>query len=179
MMEMSKKMYSNKSQQGIVLVVSLLILLVLSIIGISAISNTGMEERMSNNFQQSMMAFQASESAINEVILRGDKEDADYSDARNADGISADPLIAASEAGLNATTTTITYDADPNNNMVASVTSTATVSFRGQGDACFNDTSAEGWVCSKFEITTDTSIGGSITGSQHIQGIDRPTPSGS
>lgn len=172
-------MSPNKSQHGIVLVVSLLILLVLSIIGISAISNTSMEERMSNNFQQSMMAFQASESAINEVILKGDKESPSYNDARDTNGISADPLLAAVDAGINTTTTSVAYDADPNRQLPTTLTSTATVSYLGSGNACFNDSSPEGWICSRFEITTDTRMGGNATGPKHIQGVDRPTPSGS
>lgn len=170
--------HARNRETGIVLIVSLMILLVLSIIGISAITNTGMGERMSNNFQQSMMAFQASESAINDVILRGDEESPAYSDARNADGISADPLLAAIEAGEGAATTTLAYDADPNNHLKAALEATATVSFLGQGNACFNDSSPDGWVCSRFEIATDTTFGGTTAGPQHIQGIERPTPNG-
>ena len=57
------------NQQGSVLIISLLILLVLTIIGATALNSTVMEEKMSSNFQQGNIAFQAAESGINRTYI--------------------------------------------------------------------------------------------------------------
>jgi len=57
-------------QQGSVLTFSLLILLVITIIGATALNNTVTEEKMSSNFQNGHLAFQAAESSINKTILQ-------------------------------------------------------------------------------------------------------------
>ena len=56
-------------QQGSVLVISLFILLVLTIIGATALNDTVMEERMSSNFQSGNIAFQATESGVNATFI--------------------------------------------------------------------------------------------------------------
>jgi len=53
-----------KSNSGSVLVISLLILLTLTILGVTALSTTVMEERMSSNTRQRNMAHQAAETAM-------------------------------------------------------------------------------------------------------------------
>ena len=53
-------------QQGAVLVVGLIILVVMSIIGISTIGTTVMQEKMSGNVRDRQMAFHAAESALRE-----------------------------------------------------------------------------------------------------------------
>ena len=58
----------NKKQQGSALIVSLLILLVLTIIGVTALNSTVMEEKMSSNFQTGNTAYQAAESAVNQTF---------------------------------------------------------------------------------------------------------------
>ncbi len=55
--------YINK-QQGAVLIVSLLMLLVMTIIGLSAMRSTTLEEKMAGNYRNSNIAFQAAESAL-------------------------------------------------------------------------------------------------------------------
>jgi type IV pilus assembly protein PilX len=51
-------------QQGAVLVTGLLILLILTIIGITGMSNTTMQERMASNDRDRQVAFQAAEAAL-------------------------------------------------------------------------------------------------------------------
>jgi type IV pilus assembly protein PilX len=53
-----------KQQAGSVLIVSLVILLVLTLLGLSGMSNTVMQERMAGNMQESMSAFQAAEAGL-------------------------------------------------------------------------------------------------------------------
>jgi type IV pilus assembly protein PilX len=59
-------------QQGIVMVVSLLFLLILTIIGVTAMNSSTLEERMSGNLRDRNLAFQAAESALRagEIALR-------------------------------------------------------------------------------------------------------------
>jgi len=61
---MSKQMIN---QQGAVLVLSLLMLFVLTLIGVSSINTTSMEEKMSGNARNRHLAFQAAEAAISEA----------------------------------------------------------------------------------------------------------------
>jgi type IV pilus assembly protein PilX len=54
-------------QQGIVLFVSLVLLLLLTIISVSAVQTTSLEERMSRNARDEALAFQAAESALRDA----------------------------------------------------------------------------------------------------------------
>ena len=61
-----------KNQQGIVLVVSLIMLLLLTMLGISGMKSTVLEEKMAGNYKDSNMAFQSAEAALRagETYLR-------------------------------------------------------------------------------------------------------------
>jgi len=54
-------------QRGVALFISLVLLLVLTIIGVSAVQTTSLEERMARNSHDSVLAFQAAESALREA----------------------------------------------------------------------------------------------------------------
>jgi type IV pilus assembly protein PilX len=54
----------GRRQQGVVLVVSLLMLMVLTMIGLAATRSTTLEERMTANQNDSAVAFQAAEAAL-------------------------------------------------------------------------------------------------------------------
>jgi type IV pilus assembly protein PilX len=56
-----------KRQNGAVLVVSLFILLVLTLIGVSGMQGTVLQERMASNTRDRSLAFQSSESAMREA----------------------------------------------------------------------------------------------------------------
>lgn len=53
-----------KHQSGAVLAISLIILLLLTLIGITATQVTGLEEKMAGNFRDRNLAFQAAETAL-------------------------------------------------------------------------------------------------------------------
>lgn len=53
-----------KPQNGAVLITSLVLLVVLTLLGLSSIQNTTLEERMSGNYRSSVAAFQAAESGL-------------------------------------------------------------------------------------------------------------------
>ena len=58
----------RSKQQGAALVVSLIILVVLTIIGITAMRTSTLEERMSGNMQDTLKAFSAAESALDRAF---------------------------------------------------------------------------------------------------------------
>lgn len=55
---------SGRSQRGVVLVISLLLLLVLTLIGVAAVRSTTVDERMTANQRDEEVAFQAAEAAL-------------------------------------------------------------------------------------------------------------------
>lgn len=55
---------SIKHEQGAVLVISLLFLLVTTIIGVASMQSTSLEEKMTGNMRDNDMAFQAAEAAL-------------------------------------------------------------------------------------------------------------------
>jgi type IV pilus assembly protein PilX len=55
---------SGRRQQGVVLVISLLMLLVLTLIGLAATRSTTLEERMTANQNDATVAFEAAEAAL-------------------------------------------------------------------------------------------------------------------
>jgi Tfp pilus assembly protein PilX len=161
-------------ERGAVLIVSLLILLVLSIIGVSSLSNSNLEERMSSNFQHSMLAFQAAESAIADVIHQGDPGGGGTNSNPFYD-VDSDPLVAALDAGLDDTSTTVAKDMDPDDNLHnANLDTTSTISYKGVRQLCPGF--GVGINCLRFQISTAVTIDASNTNSTHIQGIERPAP---
>jgi type IV pilus assembly protein PilX len=54
----------NKHQSGAVLVISLIMLLLLTLIGVTGMQTTGLEEKMAGNMRDRNLAFQAAESAL-------------------------------------------------------------------------------------------------------------------
>ena len=53
-----------KKQRGAVLIFALLVLLVMTVLGVSGVGNSVLEERMSGNYQQSHASFQSTEFAL-------------------------------------------------------------------------------------------------------------------
>ncbi len=58
---------SRKNQQGITLFISLVMLLILTMLGISSVQTTALQERMSRNSLDNNIAFQAAESAVRDA----------------------------------------------------------------------------------------------------------------
>lgn len=59
----------KKSQAGAVLAVSLVFLVILTLVGVSAMQNTLLEEKMAGNVKDRNLAFQNAESAVREAEL--------------------------------------------------------------------------------------------------------------
>lgn len=60
---------SITSQQGVSLLVSMVILILVSLIGVTALKNASVEEQISSNLYQKNLTFQASESAVEQTVL--------------------------------------------------------------------------------------------------------------
>lgn len=60
--------HGGMRQRGVVLVMSLVILLILTILGISAMGTSSLEEKMSGNIQEGTHAFEAAESGLNQAF---------------------------------------------------------------------------------------------------------------
>lgn len=56
-----------RRQRGAILIVSLLMLLVMTLIGVTAVSTTTLEEKMAGNTRQRQLAFQAADSALRDA----------------------------------------------------------------------------------------------------------------
>ncbi len=56
--------HPTRAQTGSALIVSLLILLVMTLIGVTAMSSSNLEEKMAGNSRDKMLAFQAAEAAL-------------------------------------------------------------------------------------------------------------------
>lgn len=64
----TKKAVLSRKQSGAVLVVSLIVLLVLTLLGVAGMNSSMMQERMAANAQNSNRAFQAAESAAGALM---------------------------------------------------------------------------------------------------------------
>lgn len=153
-------------QKGAVLIVSLLILLVLTLVGISGMSNTGLEERMANNYQHSTLAYQGAESAL-ESILRASSPGNGFYDS------ASDPMVSAVNAGLNDTSTVVTYA--PGSNLNNATLSTATTVIYGGDRNCPDSTYGE-VICVDIQARAVAGISATSTSVTHVQGYERPMP---
>lgn len=63
---------SLHNQQGVSLLVAMVILILVSLLGVTALKNASVEEKMSANLYQKNLTFQASESAVESTINDSD-----------------------------------------------------------------------------------------------------------
>jgi len=148
---------TQTQQRGVVLVVSLLILLVLTLLGISSLDSSIMEEKMASNAQTASSTFQAAESAIRKTF---------YAESLDPAG-----AVAHAESG-----TTETYDADGDitAGTVMSVPSTTSKTTPVHG----NNSQGVGFSTRRIEIIGTANVGD--INSRHTQGYDIfPMPGGS
>ncbi|MBI3772290.1 MAG: hypothetical protein HY272_06290 [Gammaproteobacteria bacterium] len=158
--------YRNK-QKGVVLVISLMILLVLTIIGIASVSNATIEERMATNFHHTTQSFQKAETTISNVINAGTLGAPAYAQAN-------DPLLQAANVGQG---NPIGPIADATVDPLAA--STYTVTFQGeQADACPGNpvTQESPFICNGYQVTSTASIANSGAATTHIQGLGHVEP---
>ena len=80
----ARHMTVKASQQGVALVVALLILVMISIIGVAAMRTSIFNAKISTSAQGSTMAFQAAESALAALFIEASEYNADEADDNNA-----------------------------------------------------------------------------------------------
>ena len=165
--------HSKRNQSGAVLVVSLLILVVMTVIGVSSIGTSNLEERISKNFELGVITFQASESAINNVMKASTETDPDYDE-------DTDYLLEASRAGLDDTSTVVSYDMDPYDKLGdASLDVNATVVYSKFGGCMMSGDSlgtTAAVQCDYYEIRSKAEVSANASQSLHVQGLFRPVP---
>jgi len=61
--------YRYKSQQGVALAISLILLVALTVLGVATLNSTRFQEQITSNAQQKAVSFEAAESAINSVLV--------------------------------------------------------------------------------------------------------------
>lgn len=173
------------SQQGSALPISLFILLVLTIIGATSLNDTVMEEKMSSNFQNGNIAFQAAESSINrtfnnidyDLVLAAEmaqeaanasegEEDPDWptTDPYTMDRFDPDPEGSTSHAHSETTlSSTIRY---VGTNLMPPAGCSIVA---GSGNSCSGKV---------VEIVGTGTIAGTTVGRTHIQGVEKIVPGG-
>jgi len=57
----------QKRQSGVALFISLVLLLILTVLGLSSVQTTSLQERMARNARDTNLAFQAAESAVKDA----------------------------------------------------------------------------------------------------------------
>lgn len=156
-------------QKGAVLIVSLLLLLVLTVIGVTGLSNTSLEERMSGNFHHSMLAYQAAESALEKIIIASDPEVNENPFYVEAD----DPMIDATNAGIDSTDTVVADNFDANLNGTSLITATTVIY---QGEKNCPDTSFGEIICAEIQARANATVAATNTSTIHVLGLQRPMP---
>lgn len=147
----------------------------MTVIGVSSIGTSNLEERISKNFELGVITFQASESAINNVMKASTDTDPDYT-------VANDYLANAVDAGLDSTTTVVSYDMDPYDKLGdASLLVNATVVWEKLGGCLMSgDSLGTGAAveCYYYEIRSKAEVSANASQSLHVQGLYRPVPGG-
>jgi Tfp pilus assembly protein PilX len=139
---------TQTQQRGVVLVVSLLILLVLTLLGISSLDSSVMEEKMASNAQTASSTFQAADSAIRQTF---------YAE-------SLDPARAVAHAESGTTETYGDISASTVMSVPVPVTTDKTPPTRG------NNSAGQGLGTRRIEIIGTANVGD--INSRHVQGYD-------
>jgi len=150
-----------KRQQGAVLVVGLLLMLLATFLTVAAMNNAGVQERMAANTQNENIAFQAAESAVDDQI----KQVMDGDTSR------------LSQAKIQETSATPTWPTASYNAGDSDISTT--VEIRGMGEAALSagnsmdaDESSARLGVARFEMRSISTIAGSGARVSIIQGLE-------
>lgn len=163
-----QSIHSMKSQQGFVLIVSILILMVVTMLGVTGLSTATLEGRMAHNLQHNMFAFQSAESIIKDTIMIGEPNDTTYSSA-------TDPYLLAYDSGaaVNINPDMATYQAAISGGVATISTAGSTVTQTSIIGANCGDFDVDKFICVPFEINAVATIDTSNATVNNIQGVDR------
>lgn len=159
----------RQKQKGAVLIVSLMLLLVLTVLGVTGLSNTSLEERMASNFHHTTLAYQAAESALEKLFMASDPEISDNPFYVLAD----DPIVDASNEPIDDTSTIFSFTPDGHLTN-ASLNTSTTVSNKGEQN-CPATTFGE-ILCLAIQAKASATIAATNTSVTHVLGLQRPMP---
>ena len=154
------------AQRGAVLIVSLLILMIMTIIGVSTLSTTTLQEQMAANTANKYKTYQGAESAIGLTIIEDDVFKNALDTSPDSDPVRVldtnDPELGLNEheLGLNVQANTEIYmDLD-----------------EGEVPHYIEEYSIDLFVAIPFVITGSSTFGQSGARSKHIQGVNVVAP---
>jgi len=168
-----------QSQHGSVLPTSLIILLVLTIIGAASLNDAVMEEKMSSNFQNGYIAFQAAESSINrtfnninnDLVLAAEmaKEAANGANGQQPDWPTTDPYT------MNRSDAEISTTRPHSETTLNSTIRFVGTNFMPQGCSLGGANACIGKV---VEIVGSGKVTGTTIERKHVQGVEKIVPGG-
>ena len=159
---------SFQSQQGVALVISLVLLVAMTILGVATLSGTRLNEKITSNAQQKAIAFEVAESAIASVW---NKEYLSKAITSNASDVGDDPAPIQSpdaDIGFNSN-----YDQLKDGKKVVDVDGTLTVQYCGEvtpvGSDLNADQSATQFVFMLIDVNSVAEVANTATRADHIQ----------
>ena len=157
-----------QNQQGVALVISLVLLVAMTILGVATLSGTRLNEKITSNAQQKAIAFEVAESAIASVW---NKEYLSKAITSNASDVGDDPAPIQSpdaDIGFNSN-----YDQHKDGKKVVDVDGTLTVQYCGEvapvGSDLNADQSATQFVFMLIDVNSVAEVANTATRADHIQ----------
>jgi hypothetical protein len=156
------------SQRGVALVVSLVLLVAMTILGVATLSGTRLNEKITSNAQQKAIAFEVAESAIASVWDKAYLSKAVTSNFSD-DGNDPAPILSLdSDTGFSSD-----YDQDNNGKKIVDIDGTLTVQYCGEvapvGSDLNADQSAAQFVFMLIDVNSVAEVANSATRANHIQ----------
>ncbi|MFK7852615.1 MAG: PilX N-terminal domain-containing pilus assembly protein [Granulosicoccus sp.] len=155
-------------QRGVALVVSLVLLVAMTILGVATLSGTRLNEKITSNAQQKAIAFEVAESAIASVW---NKEYLSQAIISNASDVGNDPAaIQSADADTGYSTD---YDEFNYGKKVFDIDGTLTVQYCGEvapvGSDLNADQSATQFVFMLIDVNSVAEVANSATRADHLQ----------
>lgn len=157
-----------KGERGVALVISLVLLVAMTILGVATLSGTRLNERITSNAQQKAIAFEVAESAIASVW---DKEYLSQAITSNSLDVGNDPAPIESpdaDSGFNSD-----YDQDKDGKTVVDIEGILTVQYCGEatpvGSDLNADQSATQFVFMLIDVNSVAEVANTSTRADHIQ----------
>lgn len=163
----------SPAQRGSILVISLLILLVLTIIGVTALNDSVLEEKMSANFQTGFTAFQATESAINLTFIQVSQQDDLFISAFDAAKNDTPLPTVAVDMNKSSNGENTSADGHVSMNTVIRFVSKSDDSKTGEGNSININDAFPGEL---YEIVATGNVANTNIARTHIQGVHRRLP---
>ncbi len=165
---------TRQKQEGVALVVSLVLLVAVTILGVTTLSGTRLNQKITSNAQNKAIAFEVAESGI-AAVWRQDYLMAAISDSSNALNDPAPLPSPEADTGLNND-----FDFD-NSDGRTDIQGELTVQYCGEGQPVGSSLNADksnpGTVAVLIDVNSKTSLSNSATRADHVQRAAISAPS--